>query len=278
MTVKLVALDLDGTTLNHKNILTEKTKQTIKVAIERGIDIIPVTGRCYQSLPKSLTGLKGIDYAITSNGAEIRCLEKGQVIYSDYISAKGAKEVSRALKRFDGMVEIYVNGKAYIEKKAYEKVAGGGVSYRDQSYVLETRIPVIGVKQLLEVHEGKIEKIAVYFPCKNAGEKLKKSLSALEHVSLTSSGENNLELGGIQTNKAGALRHFCHMKQMDMKQVMAVGDSPNDQEMLKAAGLPVAVDNACKEVKSIALYTVAPNSADGVSEAINRFALCPSSD
>ena len=54
---------------------------------------------------------------------------------------------------------------------------------------------------------------------------------------------------------------------------MAAGDSPNDIEMLKAAGFAVAMGNGEEEVKAIADFVTLPNSQDGVAAAVRKFVL-----
>ena len=56
-------------------------------------------------------------------------------------------------------------------------------------------------------------------------------------------------------------------------QLMCCGDSPNDMEMLRLAGVGVAVENATDEVKRIADYITAPHYEDGVAKAIEKFVL-----
>lgn len=128
MAIKLIALDLDGTTLNSDNKLTEKTKVSLIKAAELGIEIVPVTGRCYCSLPKEIMELSEcnyIRYAITSNGAEIRDLKQGTILYDNYIDETGAQEIKHAIDKTNRMVEVYVKGKAFIERSDYEKIRKG---------------------------------------------------------------------------------------------------------------------------------------------------------
>lgn len=69
--IKLLALDLDGTTLTSKNTLAPAVKSALEKAIENGIIIAIATGRPLGTMPQSILDIKGIDYLITSNGAAI---------------------------------------------------------------------------------------------------------------------------------------------------------------------------------------------------------------
>lgn len=273
MAVKLIALDMDGTTLTSDNRLTEKTKETLIKANNLGVEIVPVTGRCYCSLPEEIIELAKqgyINYVITSNGAEIRDIKNRTIIYDNYIDEVGIKEIKSVLDKNNRMVEVYVKGKAYIERSYYEKVRKGQINYRNQNYVLGTRVPVKGVKQLLDVHSKKIEKIAVYFPYMADVQKVREEFSLATHIAITSSGRNNLEFIAENCNKAEALKKLCDIVDVKLAETVAFGDSDNDYEMMSISGMSVAMGNAEKNIKASASLITLDNDCDGVAIAIDK--------
>ncbi len=276
MTIRLIALDLDGTTLTPENTLTERTKQALSKAASFGAEIVPVTGRCFKSLPQELLEIDDgqcIRYAVTSNGAQIRDIKTGETIYENYIAPSSTEEMKKILDKLEVMIEVYVKGSAYIEMAYYKKVAKGEVTYRDRNYVLNTRLPVRGVRQLLEVHKGKVEKVAVYFDPGLSHEMLKQTMRQMEHVSITSSGPNNVEMMAENCSKAGTLQVLCRRLGLPMEEVMAAGDSQNDLEMLRAAGLSVAMGNAEENVKAMADWVTDRNDQDGLAKAIEKYCI-----
>ena len=86
---RLVALDLDGTLLNHQGQVTPHTRQAIAEAVARGIVVLPATGRPLSNLPPVVAQLTGIRYAITSNGAAVWDLgtDPMSAVYSRYCNA-----------------------------------------------------------------------------------------------------------------------------------------------------------------------------------------------
>jgi len=74
-------------------------------------------------------------------------------------------------------------------------------------------------------------------------------------------------------DKASALEMVCRELDVPLADVMAMGDSESDLEMLRLAGLGIAVNNSPDEVKRAALHIAPTNDADGVAWAIERFAL-----
>ena len=102
---------------------------------------------------------------------------------------------------------------------------------------------------------------------------MREKLLTIPEATITSSFNHNLEIGGATTSKADALEHMCGIFGITRDEMMAVGDSPNDIAMLKAAGIAVAVGNAKDEVKAVAEYVAPSNNDDGVADAIERFVL-----
>ena len=102
---------------------------------------------------------------------------------------------------------------------------------------------------------------------------MKAVLEKAEGITLTSSTYHNLEVGGKTTSKASALREVCRMKKIDMKNVMAFGDSPNDGAMIRAAGIGVAMENATDDIIEAADITAPSNDDEGVAYTIRMLLL-----
>ena len=80
--VGLIALDLDGTTLRKDRSIGERTRRALQTAAEKGVHVVIATGRSLLSLPQEALSIKGIEYAITSNGAKIVRLSDGELLYA----------------------------------------------------------------------------------------------------------------------------------------------------------------------------------------------------
>ena len=76
-----------------------------------------------------------------------------------------------------------------------------------------------------------------------------------------------------RVNKGTSLKYLCERNGINMENVMAVGDSQNDEDFLKQAGYRIAVANAEDKLKEISTYTCEKMYGDGVAEAIEKFAL-----
>ncbi|MCF0141118.1 MAG: HAD hydrolase family protein, partial [Mogibacterium sp.] len=90
---------------------------------------------------------------------------------------------------------------------------------------------------------------------------------------LTEAKENNIEVGGPDTCKRKAIAAFGELFGISQEEIMCCGDAPNDIEMIKYAGIGVAMGNAWGGTKDYADYVTDTNDDDGVAKAIIKFAL-----
>ncbi|MFL6556332.1 MAG: HAD-IIB family hydrolase, partial [Bacillus sp. (in: firmicutes)] len=98
-------------------------------------------------------------------------------------------------------------------------------------------------------------------------------LQAKGEFELSNSTLKNIEVNSAGINKAKGLGSVCSRLGIEMKNVMAVGDSLNDLAMIKAAGVGVAMGNAQELVKESADWVTATNEEDGVAKAIQEWVL-----
>lgn len=274
MDIKLIALDLDGTTLRKGSILSDETKTALEEAIAKGVHVVIATGRTFASLPECIFGIKGLEYVITSNGAHITELSKDETIYSNCADGKAIETIRDLLfenQKFP--VEVFTDGHAYIDQAVYDDIKANGSDYMDANYILKTRNPIPSVYDFMLEHKGDIENINIHFRELDDKAKFNEVLRAYEGITVTSSMPHNIEIGGETTSKATAIWNLCQILDIGEENVMAVGDSPNDSAMIKASGLGIAMGNALEEVKAIADYVTLSNSEDGVAHAVRKFVL-----
>ena len=273
MPIKLVALDLDGTTLNNDRIISKANRDALEAAVKQGVNVVIATGRAFSALPEDVFRIQGIQYVLTSNGAIITDLQSKQSIYENCIAPTAVEKAVELLKQYNFMIEAFTGGGAYIDKSYYDRIKETRFSFRHVDYVLTTRRPVEGLYDFILEHKAHIENINVNFEDQSDRAMMRGVLGGLENMTLTTSFDHNLELGGATTSKAAALKELEAILDVRPEEMMAIGDSPNDMAMLKMAGMPIAVENAKEEVRAIAKYVTATNHEDGVAQAIRKFVL-----
>lgn len=271
--IKMVALDLDGTTLNRKKEISPRTAAAFDLAMAQGVHIVVSTGRTFHSLPEQIFGIRGLEYVITSNGAHITRLADRTKIYENNLAPEAVLAVIDRIRDRGMSIETFVSGKAYIDQEEFNDVAAHGSDYRDAEYILTTRNPVPRICDFMAAHRSQIENISLNFRNLSEKDRWLAELSKLPGITVTSSFAHNLEIGGANTSKATALRHLMALLDVERSELMACGDSLNDQRMLQLAALGVAVANAAPEIKETADYVTDSNDDDGVAKAIERFVL-----
>ncbi|MCI7145056.1 MAG: Cof-type HAD-IIB family hydrolase [Clostridiales bacterium] len=273
MTIKLIALDLDGTTLDKNGRLSEGNRQALMEAAERGVKILVATGRPLCALPDDILNFEPIRYVLTSNGARIVDLRENRTFYENCLAPNAVEAAVKLLEPLHYVLETFVNGEAYIEGWYYRQVEETCESFRNVNYILNTRKPKDDFYAFMLENREHIENINVNFEDVSEKPAMKVRLEALPDVTITSSFEHNLEIGGSTTSKGNALRHMGELLGISPSEMMAVGDSPNDLAMLRETGFPIAVGNAKEEVKKEAVYVAAPHYEDGVADAVRKFVL-----
>ena len=109
MGTRLIALDLDGTLLNEKMHVSEKTRQVMELCAQRGIEIVPATGRALPAVPEEVLSLPGVHYGIFTNGAVVRDFGKNTWVSESCLSWEETIRVIEVLRRHPVIYDMYVS-------------------------------------------------------------------------------------------------------------------------------------------------------------------------
>lgn len=273
MNIKLIALDLDGTLLNSKKQLSEGNRIAISSCIQKGILIVPCTGRTVLGIPEVVKRIPGVRYAITTNGAVIEDMEENKLIDSRLLSNELAMELLRLIDSYPVMYDPYIDRRGVSEPRFFEHLSEYGLRPEIQTLIRQTRDVYPNIIEFVEKSQKSVEKINLFFRDMEERYRLRAVLEKREDILVTSSMELNLEINAVGATKGnGILRLASHLG-LKKEETMAVGDGENDFSMIQEAGLGVAMKNGKKELLDMADYITDTNDEDGVAVAINRFAL-----
>lgn len=273
MSIRMVALDLDGTTLTSDREITERTRRAFDLAAQKGVHIVVSTGRTFTALPPQLAEIPSIQYAITSNGAHINELSSGRSIYDSFLSPRAVRVVEQLYRKLGCDIEIFIDGQAFMDESYYNHIKEHGLEYRSAEYVLWSRRPVRDIGQKLLDNADRIENINLCFSSTEKLEEARAEVEAIPEATITSSFQNSLEVGGPHTSKKAALIELLAELGIDRSELMCCGDAPNDIAMIEFAGIGVAVGNAWGGTAEHADYITGTNDEDGVAQAIEKFVL-----
>lgn len=269
--IKIIGLDLDGTSLAPDGRFSAKTKEVFEKAYNSGVHIIIATGRAYHSLPDEIFQIKGIQYAVTSNGAKVFRLKDRKLIFENCIKAEAVEDVCALLKSENAHVEVFTDGRAYISKNEYEQIRDYKMPFRDREYVLKTRNTVDDIFDFMLENKSNIENISVNYEKDILKDSMYEKLMKINGITVTSSFKCNHEIGGLTTNKATGLNYILKMLNIGFESLMVCGDSHNDLAMIEEARIGVAMGDADEDIKKASDFVTKTSAEDGVAYAIEKF-------
>ena len=273
--IRLLGLDLDGTLLNNKKQVNWLDEDRIKKAMQKGVIIVPITGRPKKGIPESIEKLFHSSYVITSNGAVTTDVQLQKNIDSAYIHSKTALNIVELiqLQKEKINVEIFADGIGYVQKKQLDVIKELYRGTHLESYFNISRIPVNDINRLIIGRNDDIAEISIMTRSIAIKNKIKKILVGFDDIKISSSVQTDLEINAKNAGKGMALLRLAKRLGIRNSQIMACGDSGNDIEMLQSVGISVAMSNATEEVKKIANYITLSNEENGVADMIDKFIL-----
>ena len=273
MTIRLIALDLDGTLLTSGKTISQADRAAVEEAIARGVLVVPVTGRPAQGVPKEVLELPGVRYVVSSNGATIRDIQTGQALLETHLEAETALAVLSASNHVTMIREAFREGVGYLSQADYDILCD---RYEGAmlAYVLDTRQVVPGtLEEFLRDDPRPIEELFFLTDSEETKWDLQTVLSALPGISFADPFPRDLEVmaGGI--DKGEGLRFLLDRLGITPEETMALGDGGSDLPMLRAAGIGVAMGNSIETVKAGADWVTGSCDENGVAQAIYQFVL-----
>lgn len=272
--IKMIGFDLDGTLLTDQKELGEYTVQILKRAVEEGIVILPITGRPLCGLPEEVTGLPGLRYAITANGARILDLKNAAVLKEQLVSVEKAEKILDILGNYDSLREIYYDGTGYAEREKLEQIDHFFEEGPMAEYVRSTRQPVDNLMDKFRKESREVDKVQGVFADLGEREAALDEIRKLEGVTITGALHNNIEVNAAGVDKGNALLWLAQYLGIAPEETMAFGDGNNDITLLEKAGTGVAMKNGIEEVKHAAdRVTEKTNDEEGAAKFIETYVL-----
>ena len=266
--IRLAAVDLDGTLMDSANHIGETAIRQIGHLNENGCLVVPCTGRYLRSIPQELLQMGKIRYAITANGAQIWDVKSLTSLFRVKLPPGVVKEVLEVMKGKDGYIELFSQGKSYINEGDVQKAAGKEKDYNFIQYFQRDHVMVPSLYGLEDVWD-EAEKLNVFFLEDSDREMLKARLRARGDVQITSSMAGNIEINGASVNKGKAMEWLCGYLGIGREATLAIGDGDNDMEMIGFAAYGIAMGNSPEELKERAVYVTGDHDSGG-AEAVLR--------
>jgi Cof subfamily protein (haloacid dehalogenase superfamily) len=278
--IDIIAVDLDGTLLSSdSHTISQKNRDALSKAHKDGTIIAVATGRPLQFCEHIIDDLAHIDYLIASGGAAVYevknsgfdigyAKERASFTRIDDGSADFDTElptkVYDIVNKYPILIDVHANDTEYIQRDE----VGKHVATREKIIAnLFEKLTVVDDLRDILTSSG-VQKFIFHEVSVDDYETVLRQLKELGGLMITSSYGGLIEVTTERATKSNALRFLAQKTGSDMAKVMAVGDSDNDIDMIEAAGIGFATENAIDEVKDVAQFTVTTNDNSAVAEAI----------
>lgn len=276
MIIKAIVLDIDGTLLNTGKIISEKTKQALIAAQEKGIKVILASGRPTTGmleLAEQLEMTKYEGFLVSYNGARVTdCLTK-KVLFNQAMSIETGQAILEHLKKFDVIPMIDKEDYLYVND-----VYSGMLDLPDGAFNIIEYEARGGNFKLSEIDD-----LAAFatFPINKIliaaqPEYLQKIAPALhapfdEIVTATFSAPFYFEFTDKGIDKAKALNTVFPEMGIHSENIIAFGDGHNDRSIIEYAGIGVAMGNAVDALKEIADDVTLSCDEDGIAAGLEKY-------
>jgi len=276
MSIRLVAIDLDGTLLNSRREISEGNRRALLQAVERNVQVVVVTGRRFHSALPLVSQIPCVVNLITSNGALI-ANSSGEVLHRDFLPRQVAEEVLEAVREFRPYSVAIFHTAGYGQVTMQDNAAADGpLNWYTQNSPhclrlvpdLEAALDTDPIQVMIGGPPSRIEPAETLLEGSPVRSKI--------HVTWTKYLTTNISILDVLNrgcSKGRALKIWAERCRIQPCEIMALGDNFNDLEMLQYAGLPVLMGNHCPDLHQPGWVKTLANDEDGVAAAIQNYVL-----
>lgn len=267
MSIKLIAIDLDGTLLNSQHRVSDRVKQSIECAQAQGVQIILASGRPYSGmLPylKELAIKNDKNYVITNNGANIRDIDSGYAFHDNALSYEDYIRIEALSRQLDVNMHLVSDQCLYT---ANEQIGRYTVW---ESYL--SNIPLV-YREVAKMTEDMYYNKCIFSDeiARMAGLEKHIPQSFYDDYEVFRSASFYLEFLRKNSTKGYALQKIADEMNLQGSEIMCIGDHENDFSMYKVAEIKIAMGNGINLLKENATFITKTNNEDGVAIAIEKY-------
>ncbi|HEY3249274.1 MAG TPA: Cof-type HAD-IIB family hydrolase [bacterium] len=261
---RLLVADIDGTLITSTREIPDGVHAAVRAAQASGVRVCLATGRIWPSAEPYVRGLGADPPAILANGGIVYDFRTDTVLRQVPLAYEQARAVLEVLRAHPGVQpHLYVHNRVYV----------GHVNAHTEYYRRKDRLVVEEVGDLLAFLPPDPTKILII----GARHDLVEAAAAIARLpypmNVVFSEQTYLEVLPTGSSKGAALEFVAQLLGIARDKIIAVGDNLNDQEMVRFAGLGVAMGNAAPELQAQADYVTKTNDEEGLAEVIERFIL-----
>ena len=276
MRYRLLALDVDGTLLDPAGELRPTVRDAVIAVQQRGLRVVLCTGRRFRTALPLAQALQLDGPIVVHNGALVKDATSGQTLQRQYMSAAMYHQAQLLLRQLSTPM-AYIDAfheNVDIITEPMERAHPFQQEYL-QDNLAHCRIvdavdtpPAHGVVLMSIMADGQslqALRLAVEQTLGSQGR---------VHLLLNKNYQGHiLEVLQAGVSKWQGLQYVASQQGIAPEEIMAVGDDHNDLDMIRYAGLGIAMGNAVAEVLEAADVVTGSNAEDGLVQALARFVL-----
>jgi Cof subfamily protein (haloacid dehalogenase superfamily) len=286
---KLIAIDLDGTLLNSNGVVSAENKKTLQNLINKNIEIVLASGRMIDSTKTIAKEIGCKKYFIAGNGAIVYDIEKDEIIYENFLKKEKVLDVIKICEENSIYYNIYTDKQILATSLKYNVLYYNKENAnRDEKDRSKINIVSNMYEYVQNLEDEKFLKITICDENKMIFNSIIRRIKQIkeidvldvEHMSrkIITQGTEQVEVSYSYTevsaqnvDKWEAIKYILNQEQLTSENVIAIGDNINDKEMIKNAGLGIAMKDSTPVVREIAdITTEQSNNSNGVAEALDK--------
>lgn len=270
MKYKLMCIDVDGTLVDSSKELPKENIKAIQEAYKDGLKIAIASGRAPASVKEILDDLGIEGYGISLNGSYI--IDGDKEVSRYVISDKQIDIIRKIVEKYDVRAFFATSALNITNKEAY----GGWLSAIQKSVVKQKQLIICnnqGLKDKLHDYNGSLLKVSIMEEDDYIYQKVREELENTNIFDVAKSDTNYIDVNIKGINKSKGVQDLAQYLNIDLSEVICIGDNENDIEMIKVAGLGVAMANSCKELLEICDTVTLSNDECGVAKVIYDYVL-----
>jgi Cof subfamily protein (haloacid dehalogenase superfamily) len=268
--IRLVAIDMDGTLLDNRKIMSDANLAALKELEAAGIGLVICTGR-HPSNARHVLGRYGLANPVIGSNGSLLFDEDGAVIAAHPIDPAAVDAVAGLMERNRMDYIAFTMDHVIIREQIEGTYTRGPLSYIHE---ISNGNYKAGILEMGKALGGKVYKLAAFNrESPSLLEKTRHELAGCEHLGITKSADTNIEILPEGVDKGAGLREYARLLNIPMAEILSLGDQENDLPMLRNTGYSVAMGNACESVKQAVTYRTASNEEDGVARALRTYVL-----
>ncbi len=262
--IRMIVTDLDGTLVNSAYEISEENKKAVRAAAELGVPTVIATGRMHGSAVRyaEAIGIEGI--VISYNGAIVRGTN-GELLTASYLEPQVVERVLGYVFAQGWYVQSYAGDSLY-----YAERTEAAKNYERASKIFGEEVGRGGMLSRTQ----EVPKLLVVVPAEQMEEAIRDLRNRFRNeADVMQSSPIYIEIVRPGVSKARAMLALADKQGISPGEIMAIGDSGNDIEMIRAAGLGVAMGNAIPAAKEAADEVTLSCEENGFADAVRRHVL-----